>query len=139
MSFLLEKSKENILAAELIYTTTSQKPLVHCVYFATLQNIGHYLESKFSLTYESIVNTYFPNAERKPGHHQALRYAFNEKLKLVPDRQLRKRVMKDFGVLKAMREEVDYFNSEMDADIPGIALRTANELIKEIENIYNGK
>lgn len=132
MSYLKQKSEQNIIAAEFLIKEGLHAPSVHCSYYSSFQLTKHTLNSFFGINYEeqeSELNELKQSKGAKGiGSHEYVINRFSGKL-----RDLSKNEYLSFNrnikELKAFRNQSDYFNKKVTSEQSKRAYRLSEEIV----------
>jgi hypothetical protein len=132
MSYLKQKSDQNIIAAEFLINEGLHAPSVHCSYYGSFQLIKHTLSAFFGISYkkqESELNVLKQSrGSVRIGSHEYVINRFGEEL-----RDLSKKEYSSFSrnikELKAFRNKSDYLNIEVTSKQSERAYRLSEEIV----------
>ena len=128
MSILLEKSKQNYNASEILIKNNYHASSVHCSYYSCVQLMIHLLLTKLGYSQETIDEAC--KIEKK-GSHQFAINTLNKKMISMNIRFDSSKFDREIKKLKNFREQADYHEIEIDSDFSNEAL-TFSKSINQI-------
>jgi len=133
MSKLLEKSKFNLDAAELLIKATLYAPSVHCSYYSCFQRIKCIFPEYFNLTYNQIDSTVA--SSKTSEHNYLIHYLSNQIKQKLGDVEYRN-FNNDIKDLKLFRTESDYKEIEVTSDLSNKALKLAKRINSFLDTTF---
>lgn len=131
---LLQKSKENRDAINVLKSNSLTAPIVHCAYYSSLQLLKHYAHEYSGKSFEEIES----ESKDKSSHNFILNLFVGEIRKL--DNRNAAEFYRYFSVFKRLRKEVDYDNAEILPEHAIEAEERADKISKFIKKIVeNGE
>lgn len=132
MSYLKQKSEQNIIAAEFLIEEGLHAPSIHCSYYSSFQLIKHTLAAFFGISYakqESELNVLKQGkASRGIGSHEYVINKFGGELRgLSKDEYLS--FTRNIKELKAFRKQSDYLNKEVTYKQSERAYRLSEDIV----------
>ncbi len=126
LSFILEKSKINIVAAEHLFDNNYYAPSVHCCYYSVVQRMIHTICKNKNVSCEQL--TQQAHSSGKGSHTVYL----DEFLNILKSNS--RNFKNNFKQVKMFRTKSDYGDCEIDQITCDRAIQISKELIREINN-----
>ena len=132
MSYLKQKSDQNIIAAEFLIKEGLHAPSVHCSYYGSFQLIKHTLNAFFGIDYtkqESELNIHKQGkGSQRVGSHEYVINRFSRELRGLSKNEYLS-FSRNIKELKAFRNRSDYFNIEITSKQSERAYRLTEEIV----------
>jgi hypothetical protein len=139
MPYLLQKSKTNFLAAEILQEEGKYCAVAHCAYYSCLQLYKHILLNNCDVSEDEIEQERQKKSEslnRKLGSHEIIIALIKEKCSGMPYEQKRE-INSAISGLKDARIKSDYQNIEITQFIGFECLSNHNAAITKIKEWFN--
>lgn len=133
MSKLREKSRFNLVAAEVLIKESLYAPSVHCSYYSCFQRIKSIFPDYFNLNYDEIDS--IVASIKTSEHNYLIHYLSNQIKQKLGDTDYRN-FSNDIKDLKLFRTESDYKEIEVTSDLSNKALKLAKRINSFLDTTF---
>ena len=135
MSFLIDKSEQNIKSADLLIINKHFASSVHCSYYCCIQLMLHILRTDFNKTEEEIDIESKKGSKDESGFHNWLQNIILREF-FIRDFNLGRDFNNYIGSLKGARIKADYKNIYIEQRHAALALQHAKEINKILKEKF---